>query len=78
MAKCQGTRPSDPPVHPARGRSTDYGRSPGSRVAAAIQPSRPNGTVASADGSSSLTVAGAALALTNFSLGPRYWVSGEP
>jgi len=70
----QATRRYTPPVDV----QIDYGRSPGLRVVATIWPSHPKGAVARADGGSSLTVAGAALALTNFPLGPRYWVSEEP
>ena len=76
-------RASDPTVHPARGRFVCYGRSPGSRIAAAIQSSHPaREAVTSEDCSSSLTVAGAApvssIDRTGFPLSPRCCAPGEP
>ena len=56
---------SAPPGHPARGRVCCRGRSPGSRVDAAVRPSRNlcEVSVTSLDSGSPLTVAGAAPAL---------------
>jgi len=67
---------SAPPGHPARGRSIGHGRSPGSRVAATVGPSRRFCASGTNDSRSPLTVAGAApassLPTTGFPLGPKH------